>query len=104
MNTLAGGIPVLKIDKSTVLFANKNLEFGFPDDQLQEIKRLWNNGKGINYISKWTKRTHHEVFLALYEFWMDGKIDGIERAFKPKYEKGLILVPGKEILKRELEK
>ncbi len=84
---------MLKQDKSQVLFDDKPIDFGFPEWQLQEILRLWNAGKSVNYISKWTKRNQHEVFLALYEAWMDRKIDDIEKAFSNGAK--LMIPPGK---------
>lgn len=81
MNTLAGNAPILPQEKSKVLFADKDIDFGIPLLQLKEILRLWRNGKSVMYIAKWTRRNPHEVFLALYEAWVDGKIDDIEKAF-----------------------
>ncbi|MTW85604.1 hypothetical protein F3157_08000 [Virgibacillus dakarensis] len=95
MNTLSGGDPILPREKSKLLFDNKDIDFGFPEWQLKEILRLWRNGKSVYYISRWTKRNEHEVFLTLYEFWMDGVIDDIEKAF---LSGNTLLVPGKQQL------
>ncbi|MBD1223267.1 hypothetical protein [Virgibacillus halodenitrificans] len=81
MNTLAGNAPILPQEKSKVLFAESDIDFGMPLWQFKKILRLWRDGKSVMYIAKWTKRNPHEVFFALYEAWMDGKIDDIEKAF-----------------------
>jgi len=93
MNTLkAGHSAILPREKSRILFDSKDIDFGFPEWQLAEIERLWRNGKSVMYISKWTKRNPHEVFFTLYEFWMDGVIDDIEKAFSIGET---LLVPGR---------
>ncbi|MYL44613.1 hypothetical protein GLV94_03060 [Virgibacillus halodenitrificans] len=81
MNTLGGNAPILPQEKSKVLFADSDIDFGMPVCQYKDILRLWRDGKSLMYIAKWTKRNPHEVFLALYEAWMDGKIDDIEKTF-----------------------
>lgn len=100
MNTLTHNASFLKQEDSTVLFAEKDLEFGFPNRQLKIIKSLWDQGKSVNYISKHTKRNPHEVFFALYEMWMDGEVYDIWRALS-RPSKPSLLVPGKEILERK---
>ncbi|SEP57482.1 hypothetical protein SAMN05216232_0210 [Virgibacillus subterraneus] len=81
MNTLTGSKPILPQEKSKVLFDSKDIDFGFPEWQLQEISSLWHQGKSLMYITKIVKRNQHEVFFRLYEAWIDGKIDDIEKAF-----------------------
>lgn len=98
MNTLNGNAPILPQKKSKVLFDEKDIDFGFPEWQLQEILRLWQKRKSVNYIAKWTKRNPHEIFFALYEFWMDRVIDDIEMAFS---KGNTLLVPGYEQLKKQ---
>ncbi|GGB41467.1 hypothetical protein GCM10011409_18750 [Lentibacillus populi] len=95
MNTLNGRDPILPREKSKLLFDNKDIDFGFPEWQLEEVLRLWRNGKSVYYISRWTKRNEHEVFLSLYEFWIEGVIDDIEKAFSAG---NTLLVPGKQQL------
>lgn len=98
MNTLTSrGVPKLKEGDNKVLFADKDIEFGFLAYQLDLINEYWDQGKGINYIARKVKRNPHEVFFSLYERWMDGEINDIERAFS---RGQLLLVPGKDLLRR----
>lgn len=72
---------MLPENESKVLFDDKLIDFGFPKWQLERILELWRYGKSVTYISKSVRRNHHEVFMALYQFWMEWKIDDIEKAF-----------------------
>lgn len=95
MNTLTGHNPLLK-GKNHLLFADKNIDFGLTEPQRERILELWNQGKSLYYITKIVKRNEHEVFLTLYEYWMEGKIDDIEKAFG---KGNSLLVPGREQVK-----
>lgn len=101
MNTLSHHPPILPQKGSKVLFDDKELEWGFPEWQLEQILELWKDGKSVYDIARTVKRNPHEVFLALYEFWMDGEIDDVRRAFTSPTS---LMVPGKEILAKEKEK
>jgi hypothetical protein len=97
MNTLTNPNGYLKPGKNRILFDKKDLDFGMTDWQEREILQLWKDGKSVYFISKKVKRNPHEVFFTLYENWMDGKIDDIEKAFS---KGSSLLVPGKELIRR----
>lgn len=59
-------------DLESVLFSTK---------KSMEILRLWKNERSVSYISKCIKINPRVVWLKLYEFWEEGKIDNIEKAF-----------------------
>ncbi|MEN2468136.1 hypothetical protein [Ornithinibacillus sp. JPR2-1] len=79
------------------MFDEKDLDFRMPDWQEKQILELWRDGKSVNFISKTVKRNPHEVFFTLYENWMNGKIDDIQKAFS---RGSSLLVPGKELIRR----
>ena len=83
-----------------IMFDDKDIDFGLPIRIRKEILTYWKMGKSIHYISRKVKRNEHEVYFALYEFQMEGKIDNIARAFGVP---STLLVPGKEQLKRPME-
>ncbi len=93
MNTLIGFKSLLKQEKSHLLFDDKNIDFGLTQWQRKEVLSLWNQGKSVIYITKIVKRNQHEVFLTLYEYWMGGEIDDIEKAFSNGAK--LMIPPGK---------
>lgn len=98
MNTLGRAMPILPQDRSVVLFDDQDIEFGFPKQQIETINKLYDQGKGINYIAKYTRRSPHEIFLSQYERWMKGKITttDIRRAFSGG---STLLVPGKKLIR-----
>lgn len=91
-------------NKSTLIFSSKDLDWELKNRQLKEIERLWKSGMGVRYISMFIKRNPHVVFLALYEMWMDGKINDIDKALPKSPNDGSLLVPGKEQIKQEAQK
>ncbi|WP_188453772.1 hypothetical protein [Virgibacillus oceani] len=97
MNTLTGNAPILPQKKSRILFDDKDIDFGFPVWQEKQIIELWNQNKSIVYIAKTVRRNPHEIFFALYEAQIDGKVSNIGRAFM---QSSTLLVPGKEQLNK----
>ncbi len=81
MNTLSRGLPILPQEKSVVLFDDKGIDFGMPLWQYKKIIKLWKEGKSVHYIALNVERNPHEVFLALYQAWMERKIKDIGTAF-----------------------
>lgn len=84
--------------RKVIFEAKEDLNWMFTYTDLNTIKRLWKKGRSVISIARYLKRNEHEIFLALYEMWMDGSIENIGRAFiKPNF----LLVPGKDQIKRK---
>ncbi len=83
-------------NKSTLIFSEKDLDWELKNRHVKEIQRLWKSGLGVRTISKSIRRNPHIVFLALYEMWMDGKINDIDKALPKSPNDGPLLVPGRE--------
>lgn len=86
-----------KKERKRILFDEKDMDFSISEWQERETLRLWKDGKSVRYISKIVKRNEHEVFFTLYEYWMDGKIDDIQKAFS---KGSSLLVPAKDLIGR----
>jgi|SRR5690625_4587265 len=72
MNTLNGSPTLSRERQGDYVLALDGLEFAFPVRQLEEIKRLNNEGYGYKEISKKVRRNKYEVIIALLEINRQG--------------------------------
>jgi len=76
MNTLNGSPTLSRERQGDYVLALDGLEFAFPVRQLEEIKRLNQEGHGYKEISKKVRRNRYEVIIALLEICRQGNSVG----------------------------